>query len=92
MDKSNERRASKEGKNGGGFSSTGSDKLLEKHLETLTLLHSEISEVELQRYKRKWNQNLTNAIQGLGAVTGEMSTYLSNRKKAGIYGTEETEE
>jgi hypothetical protein len=92
MGEGNEGKASGEGKSGSTISNSGSDKLMTKHLATLIAIHEEISEIEQLRYKKKWNPSFTNAIQGLGTVTGELSTYLYNRKKEDIYGTEKIEE
>jgi hypothetical protein len=48
-----------------------------------------ISEVDMKRHGKKWDQELTNAIQHLSQASGCLSKYLRSRKEKGTYGTEE---
>ena len=65
------------------------DSELSSFVKILAQVHAGMSDIEVDRYQKKWNQDFTNAIQQLSQGLTSLQRYIKERKKDEKYGTEE---
>jgi hypothetical protein len=67
------------------------DEMAERRMIEMLNIHSELSAIDFERHRKRFDGDLSNAISFLSQSAQSLQKYLKGRAAKEIYGTEKTE-